>query len=205
MQTATPVAHQFLETRLPQPQNHLASPLLFFLNAFKAGDATSWLGPNATDALRKMGKETLIAKLTEAFATGGTKASDSVVGEWKTWPLPLYMDGKWETARLYVHNDGQKKTEKGSVNRDKNAVRFLIDVRFTRLGDVQIDGYARTKQLEMIVRSEHPLPEHLRDDLRISYAHTLESIGFAGILSFQTGRDHWLSIQPPHTEKTMLT
>jgi hypothetical protein len=84
-------------------------------------------------------------------------------------------------------------------------MRFLIDVRMSRLGPMQLDGFLRSRQLDIIVRSENPLPPWLNEDLRRTYTKTMEAIGYVGGLNFQNGRQGWLNVQQPAAGKAITT
>lgn len=187
------LAQQLLETHIPQPNIQLAGPLLFFLSALKQGDAKGWLGSEAADALTKGGKIELLTKLVRDMNASPQTERDPTVGEWKSYPVPLQMNGQMQTLTLHVHGEGHNANTGGEQSAAPNHVRFLIDVRMSRLGQIQLDGLVRPKKLDMIVRSESPLPPGLPQDLRHTYLSTIEAIGFTGGLSFQTGRQHWLS------------
>lgn len=189
------IAQQLFSTHIPQPTAQLAGPLLFFLSALKQGDAKSWLGNNAADVLSKSGKMELLAKLAHDFGKEPETLRDATVGEWKSYPVPLHYQGEFQTVKLYVHSDTQKKKSDDTGNSAPNQVRFLIDVRMSKFGPMQLDGLVRPKKLDMIVRSEAALPSGLPNDLRKTYLNTIEAFGFTGSLSFQTGKQSWLTPQ----------
>ncbi len=91
-------------------------------------------------------------------------------------PCQFNSDGRFQTVPLYVHNnnydapDGQSTRGKG----DASSIRFLIDLRLSRLGAVQLDGLIHRRQFDMIVRSEQILPDTLTHDLQKTYARTME-------------------------------
>ena len=187
------LAQQIIESRIPQANGQLTGPLLFFLSALRQGDAKGWLGSEATDNLIRNGKLELLTKLGHAMSESGQTESDPAVGEWKSYPVPLHNHGQFQTLTLHVHEDGRGKSSAGTPGDTPKQVRFLIDVNMSRLGSMQLDGLARPKKLDMIVRSEGPLPPGLPQELRNGYLKTMEALGYTGGLSFQTGRLHWLS------------
>ncbi|HEU0118546.1 MAG TPA: hypothetical protein VFR09_07930, partial [Alphaproteobacteria bacterium] len=82
---------------------------------------------------------------------------------------------------------------------------FLIDVRMSRLGPMQFDGFVQPKKLDMIVRSEQILPEGLHQELRNVYLRALSGIDYAGTLNFQVGKKNWLSLQKNVNPATITT
>jgi hypothetical protein len=170
----------------------MAGPLLFFLSALKQGDVKNWLGTEITDALTKGGKLALLNKLTRDIGAAPQTERDSTVGEWKSYPVPLQTNGQFQTLTLHVHSEGKGSSSDGEPDQTSGKVRFLIDVRMSSLGLLQLDGLVRPKKLDMIVRSESALPPGVPQDLRDSYTKAIDAMGFTGSLSFQTGRQHWL-------------
>jgi hypothetical protein len=190
------LAQQVLSTSIPQPNAALPATLLFLMSAFKQGNVRNWLGDDAADALAHAGKAELIAKLTQDLDAAAMPARDPVVGEWKSYPIPIYNQGQFQVMNFHVHGDGRKNQEKDAGGASRPSyVRFLIDLRLSRLGPMQFDGFVRLKQLDLIIRSEHSLPEGLHRDLRGLYARTLGMIDYAGSLNFQVGRQNWLNVQ----------
>ena len=197
------LAQQFTQMQIPQPNAQLAGPLLFFLSALKQGDAKGWIGPSISETLTKGGKTELLTRLMRDMNGSTQTERDPAVGDWKSYPLPLHNQGQLQTLTLHVHADDQHKTT-AKQNETSKQVRFLIDMRMSKLGPMQLDGLVRPKKMDMIIRSESALPPGLPQDLRNTYLATIEAIGFTGGLSFQTGRQHWLvpHKQPPHSVVT---
>lgn len=187
------LAQQMVDTHLPQPAAQLATPLLFFLSALKQGDIKGWLGRDVGEAMAKGNKAELFTKLVRTLNASVQTAQDPVVGEWKSYPVPLLNNGQLQALTLHVHADGGGKSTGGDEAKTPNQVRFLIDVCMSRLGTMQLDGLVRPKKLDMIVRSESALPPGLPQDLRNGYISTIEALGFTGSLSFQIGKQHWLT------------
>lgn len=201
------VAQQVLANHIPQATMALPGALLFFLSAIKQSNVRTWLGDDAVDALTRAGKFELINKLAQDLAKMGESASDPVVGEWKSYPIPLQTNNQFQVLNFYVHADG------GGNNNSFEAIdpakkmhtRFLIDVRMSQLGPMQLDGFIQPKKLDIIVRSEHRLPEGLHNELRQVYTKALTGIDYAGSLNFQVGRNHWLIIQNAKAQAAITT
>lgn len=203
------LARQVLESIIPQPNPALAGALFLLFTAFQQGDARAWLGPSASDILSRTGKAELIAKLSQGLGEAGHIVNDPVVGSWRSYPVPLFNNGQFQTLHFYVHGDqhkrGQDHSSDNSANPGAKSVRFLIDMRLSKLGALQLDGFVRPKQLDMIVRSETLLPPGLDRELRQTYTNTISAIGYAGTLTFQTGRQHWLFIRNPTVAGSVVT
>lgn len=194
------LATQILKMSVPQPgTSAFPGTLLFMLSAFKQGDTRSWLGNAALDTLTKAGKTELLGKLMQGLNESGLVAQDGVVGEWKSYPVPTYNNQQFQLINFYVHSDGHKQQNSSaepSAKQNPSHVRFLIDVRFSQLGPLQLDGFAQTKKLDIIIRSEQTLPPGLHHELRSLYTKALSGLGYAGSLNFQVGRNGWITMQP---------
>jgi hypothetical protein len=188
------VLQQMLSTHMPQPTEALPGALMMLFSAFRQGNVRSLLGEAATDRLIHLGKTELIKSLAHDLTSAGQPAHDSVVGEWKSYPIPLYSQAQFQALTLYVHHDKDSKQER-AVAAPSYKVRFLIDMRLSRLGAMQLDGFVQSKKLDMILRSENLLPEGLHHDLRGAYIKAMGAVGFTGSLNFQVGRQGWMVMQ----------
>jgi hypothetical protein len=195
------LAQQVTNAIVPQPNAQLPGTLLFFLNVLQQGDFHNWLGATASEKLARIGKYELINRLAIDIKMATETTRDAVVGEWRSYPIPLRLDQHMEMLKLYVHPDPQKYPDHVDLKPDTKCIRFLIEVRMSRLGQIQLDGMVQPKNLNMIVRSEHALPVWLGQDLRATYTNMLEATGFNGGLVFQTGRQHWLTMQHKGTSR----
>ncbi|HAX91441.1 MAG TPA: hypothetical protein DCY07_04440 [Rhodospirillaceae bacterium] len=198
-------AAHFLQTQLPAPANNFGGTLLFLLSALQNGKMDEWLGEPLLAKLEKSGNINLAGDLlTKLDDTMSQTARDATVGEWRTYPLPLHNGTAFEMLRLYVHHD-QGHQGGGAATQDKyKRTRFVITMNMSRLGSMQLDGLSQQKRLDLVVRSEAPLPETLTHELHASTLKTLEATGLTGSLVFQTGRQNWL-IFCPDKQKDWVT
>jgi len=204
------IARATVAARLPQANAELPGTLLFFLSAIRQGDVRSWLGNNAVDLLTHAGKMELIAKLMQEFQQSEQTVRDNMVGEWRSYTVPLHDNNQFSVLHFYVHGDRERHAAPhggagGGKTEASNQVRFLIDIRMSRLGAMQLDGFLRPQRLDIIMRSENRLPPGLDSQLRASYTRTLEAIGYSGAINFQTGRQGWLTMQKPASGGRAIT
>lgn len=190
---ASPALAQQVTDKIPQTGNQIAAPLLLFLHAVKHGNIKEWLGKDVVETLTHMTRQSVLSKFAQDVERATQTAHDSRMGEWKTYPLPLMNLGQMQSATLYVHEDGGQPPQEGDTAPAKKFVRFLIDVRLSNLGPIQLDGLVRPNTLDMIVRSEGTLPPGLPQDLRGGYLRTLEAAGLNGSLGFQIGKHTWIT------------
>jgi hypothetical protein len=194
-QTDPQALMQMLALRMPQPNEALPGALLLLFGAFRQGNVRGWLGDDAVETLLHAGKTDIVNSLMRELGEAGQSAQDDVVGDWKSYPIPLYAQQQFQALTLYVHNDRHAREEGGGTASGTGKVRFLIDMTLSKLGSMQIDGFVQPKKLDMILRSEHTLPPGLHTDLRSAYIKAVGAVGYAGSLHFQVGRQHWLTMQ----------
>lgn len=194
-QANSQTAASFLNVKLPTPFHHMAGTLLFLFSALQKGTLEEWLGPAIITHLERVGKKQSSGDLLSTLENTMTQTvRDPAVGEWRAYPLPLHYIGSYDMLRLYVHHDEHKNTR--ALEADKpDKTRFIITMNMSRLGSMQLDGLSQPKKLDLIIRSEAPLPYALTHELRETTTKTLEATGLNGSLTFQTGRQNWMVFQ----------
>lgn len=189
---------------------HLGSSLLFFLSALKGNDWHAWLKEGGAQRLAQAGQTRLIGKLEE-FLRKAVRDEESSDGDsWRTYALPI-LDQDMPTTPigypvLCVRRDregsGNGEKENAANQRQRNT-RFLIDMRLSKLGAIQLDGLISQKKMDLILRSERPLPQSTQGELKTLYEKTLGSIEYAGLLQFQTERSRWVVFKKSPTTERM--
>ncbi len=189
-------ATQTLANILPQPGQpaKLPAAALLFIAAVRAGDINSWLGDKNIDALRRMGKAEFVARMAREFSGLNKLASEPVTPEWRGMSIPLYSDGQIDKIHLYYrhsnHGDDrdQEQAEKGK------GTRFVMDLNLSHMGPVQLDGYTRGQQVDLIVRTQQPFGAGARYEMTQRYIKALEKAGFEGALIFQAQPEKFVNI-----------
>ncbi len=198
------LARQILQNVMPQPNAQLPSALLFFFNALNQGGVSAWLGSETIERLARANKLDLVAGLADEMQAAMGAARDPAVGQWRSWPLPIYDGQQFQLLYLYVRRDRDRKHE-GEGYPVSPQTRFIVTMNMTRLGPMQVDGLSQKKQLDLVLRSERPLPAHLPNELRATYIKTMEALGLAGSLHFQTGKQNWVAVQRVAESAGMVT
>ncbi len=175
------LAGRMAKTRLPMPGQGLASGLLFFLNAIRGGDPRRWLGGDASKLLEKGGRGDLLQRIGDDFQQMGRTMQDQS-GEWRTLFFPIF-DGK-ELYRLsvYYRHQGRKGDGEGGID---SGTRFVLDLEFTKLGALQIDGLVRNRRFDLYLRSQTSLTPAVRRDVSEIFSEALEIGGMTGDVVFQ--------------------
>ncbi len=191
------VFQSMMASHIPQPNEALPGALLFLFSAFKQCNVRDWLGNESANRLVDMGKGLVLRSLSKDLSEAGQPVHDTVVGEWRAYPIPLYAHQQFQSLTLYVHGDRRERKNPSESAPIADKIRFLIDMKLSKLGAMQVDGFVQPQKMDMILRSESMLPEGLHQELRTSYLKALGAVGYAGTLHFQVGRQHWMVMQKP--------
>ncbi|UEM20243.1 hypothetical protein JL100_024700 [Skermanella mucosa] len=184
---------------LPQVNPRLAATLLAFAGHVKKGDARSWLGEPAAQALESLGRRDLVEKLGEDFKQLAQQASETLPGDWRSYSIPFSDGTELGRINLYVrHPDADEVDEDGenAAGGSARANRFLIDLTLSRLGELQLDGLVRPRRFDLILRTHLPLPPEMRREIGLIFHDSVESLGMTGVVSFQAGSHGWVAVQP---------
>lgn len=168
------------------PGSAFLAGLSAFLGALMGGDLRQWMGPDALRRLRESGHDGLLQRLERDFGHLQGLARDAG-HDFRLFVLPFQHDGAARPLRLFVRKVGGP--DGGESSEDAGQPhRFLVEVTFPRLGDIQIDGLAGPHRLELILRSRQDLGETLRHALTAIFNEMRQRAGFTGEMHFSTGR-----------------
>lgn len=198
-------AQQFVQAKIPNPAHHLAGTLMFFLSALHAGNIEGWLGTQNAAKLERWSKGAALDKVKQDLAESSGAAHDSRVGDWKSWAVPVQYGSSLEMLKLYVHDEAPRRQDNDGASETAKRTRFVISMNMSRLGALQLDGLSQLRQLDLIIRSEHPLPAALPAALRETYMDTIDALGLKGSILFQSGRQNWVIIEDQTTKAVGLT
>jgi hypothetical protein len=186
--------NQFVQNKIPQPNQQMGGALIFLMSAMRQGDMSGWIGEKGIGALDRAGKRELLKILTEELRGNLRSSSDTIVGEWRHYHLPFLDPQGLAALNIYVHRDPRQghnqQTQQGDAAKQ---TRFLIDLNFTRLGAMQLDGFVQPKRFDLILRSANDLGLSLEKELQNIFSNTLIAIDYAGRLNFQHGRANWIN------------
>ncbi len=188
----SPQAALALSQSVPNPGgtvSQLTPAALMFVAAVRSGDFASWLGGKTLDALQRIGKGNLPGRLGTEMAS--LNRGDAPVGEWRAVPLPMFWQGEIQKITLYTRQD---RDAFGKDENDGQQTRFVFDLDLSRMGPVQLDGLIKGQRLDLIVRTELPFSEPMRQAMRQAYTDALYSTELTGELSFQGDTKHWVNV-----------
>lgn len=180
-----------------QPQQ-AAAATLFFLAALRSGDMKSWAGNDAFAALQASGEEPILQLLSRdihaAARTQSAAPGDAGSQDWKATFMPFLDSADQQIHRLplyYKEWSDENKPDKDKDRRNK-MLRFLFDLKLTRMGKVQVDGYMEDQRLDLILRTETVLSAQMQQSMRGMYKKAVEKSNLTGDLNFQTRLDQWM-------------
>lgn len=178
-----------LIAKTAQGGSKLINSLLFFLKAAGMGSSGNWIGNDVEKALARSSQ----ASLGNLRADIGqmTSLAGETIGEWRPIVLPFdARSGEVPLAALLLGqrqdidpNSQQKKPNSGEQDKEKGQ-RFILQVQFSVLGDIQLDGNINQHVFDLTVRSKQGLPSNLQRDSAELFHASLAANGFAGSINF---------------------
>lgn len=200
LQQISPQAAQVLAQQSPNitsPAVKMEPAILFFLVAAQSGDIASWLGDKAASLLRGTGKDNAIHKILSDFTSlshaSREAGSSAVTPEWRSMPVPLFAYN--EAHKIMLHYKYDDEGTGDDHDKRKKSMRFLIDLDLNRMGDVQLDGFAQSDRLDLIVRTQSPLSPPMQQIMRRKYSSSLEYTGFKGELGFHGTDEKFIKLE----------
>ena len=181
-----------LQAAIPRADAQLATNILFFLSAIRGGDMKGWLGDGPLRILERQRPE-LAARLRDDFSNLSRIVKDPDTGDWRQHVVPYLNGADIDRIVMLTRDQG------GSADEDDDAPggsRFVIDLNLSRLGHLQIDGLVgeRGKRLDVVIRSDEPLPPAMRQDIRALYDNAVEVTGLQGSVGFQAAPGRFVAV-----------
>ena len=102
--------------------------------------------------------------------------------------IPYLADDRLAQLRLYLRQQDRRRAGDAEVEA-KESTRFVVEVRLSRLGDLQFDGLVLEpkKRFDLVLRSRHPLAAEARQAVRSRFHSASKAAGYTGELSFHAG------------------
>ncbi|MCK5555982.1 MAG: hypothetical protein KAI76_07085 [Alphaproteobacteria bacterium] len=200
--STSPVAQAFRNT-LPTPTPNLVPTALFFLAALRLGSVDSWLGDNTLKSLKQSGKKELAERLGSDFGKLSSLSKETLADGWRSISMPLLYDDQLSQMQFYVrHQYDNKDGDKEDVA--KPATRFILNLHLSRMGEMQLDGFVRKKDFDVILRTEEKLPFDMRQELMKCFSQGLDQVRMQGKISFQTRQQSWITVNLPQQAGVVL-
>jgi len=185
------LAQDVLTRVLAQPDNKLASSLLFFLSAIKGGDIRQLFGNKFLEALESTSPATA-KKLAHEFGQLQNAMREPIAQNWTMYLIPMHQEQDFNQLRLFVRQEDEGESKKTSGG----GQRFVLDITLSHMGDMQLDGFVRKsdsrKQFDLVLRTTTPWPQDVQQQIRSIYEAALASTGMLGMLQVQVGAQHFV-------------
>ncbi len=196
-----PALSSQLASRGAQGGGKLVNSLLFFLNAAGRGSPEAWLGQDAARALEQSNK-TLFDSLKSEM-TRLMQATTDTSREWRPvlLPLDLRFPDMPIVAMLFGppprdESPGDSRSGSGAEeDAGKDAQRFLLEVQFSVLGAIQLDGLIKENRFDLALRSEKPLSTNLRREASDLFNSALAANGYNGQLTITEAKPFPVEIE----------
>lgn len=190
---------------IPQASPRMAASMALFAGALRNGETRALVPESAIRGLEKAGKKELAERLTADLGDLAKDAARPVGnGEWRSLTLPFLNGAVIEPIHLYVRGatEGGSQRKTGGTGNDE---RFVLDIKLTQLGRVQMDGLVRRedKLFDLIIRTDSPLPAETRHGILGIFTNSSELVGTKGSVSFHSG-GRWVEFPPAPPAPTRI-
>ncbi len=170
------LARRVTDEGLPRPGPRLAIQVMSFL-ATDRTDARSLLGENVAGALDRAGHGDVLQRLDSDLCEMQRQANAS--NDWRAAYVPIYDGRDIRQMRIFSRREGEP------GKRDRESKRFIMELDFSELGEVQIDGLMRKPRLELMLRTHKEIPRDMREELEVVFLDGCTLVGLAGKIYFQ--------------------
>ncbi len=174
-----------LQARSAAGGPQLTNSVLFLLSALGRGreaPGDAWLGRDTSGA-----RAGLIDSLRQNFARLFAPA-DGTGSDWRVLQLPFEVRDTAVSVLSFwwrdevTDRDGNRRSPDDGEGAAPPARRFVVDVAFSVIGEVQLDGLIEGRHFDLTLRTEHVLPTGLGEDLVTLFTGALDANGYAGML-----------------------
>jgi hypothetical protein len=173
-----PLARQVLDLMIPRPDSARFLAQILGWIAEPAKDAAALLGNTAADTLQHAGRTDLLTRL-DADLREAVRLNASA-SDWQVFYVPILDTTEMRQLRVFTR---RRRADRGKQRPGDS--RFIVEVEFSDLGPLQLDGLVHKPRLDLILRSHAALPAPLRTGISDVFAQTCQSAGLQGTLVFQ--------------------
>lgn len=191
------ISPQQTTAMIPSPAHpHTTGPLaLFFLSVLRSGQMESFFPPDALALLRQKGREDLLKSFAQDLNQTSRLESTPLAQDWKATLIPLLWNNQIQKLPLfYKHMEDDAEADREKRNK---ALRFLFQLHLSRMGDVQVDGFLKQNNLDLILRTKTPVSSGMQETMKRLYTQTVEKSNLTGELGFQFKPDQWVEFDLP--------
>lgn len=178
-----------LAAKTAQGGSKLTNSLLFFLKAAGLGDSSNWIGSEIEQALSRSSK--LALGNLRSDVSQMLNLAGETIGEWRPVLLPFDARGSDVPLaallfgqRFDVNPDDQRNEASPGQEEQEKGQRFILQVQFSMLGDIQLDGNIRKQAFDLMIRSKNVLPSALQQDTSELFYAALAANDYTGSINF---------------------
>lgn len=188
LQTVNPALSQALSVLTPsvaQPAQKAGSAMLFLFSALQGGSLQGWVG-NGADKLSAQHKILQALEQSLKDAVSPKLVQNTPTGDWRAYNIPMQTQESAVPISLYVQDNLAHKENDAEEHGKKNAVtRFVFEFDLTRMGEIQIDGLMRERNVDIFIRTRQELGPDMKRMVRSVYLDALEQSSLTGDVAFQ--------------------
>jgi hypothetical protein len=191
---------------IPRLGATLTSELIFLLSAVKAGDLEDFISaPLKQKIAQSVDGDAKISKLKAAFQHLKQDFKLEADNNWQHMLIPLYDGEKINPINLFLKQQkGNKATKTNDVS------HFMLELTLDNLGLMQFDGLVQRnkniapifKQFDLIIRSEKPLINDMKQHINQIFNEYCQISGSIGVIQFRGGSS--AIIPPPKIDMTAI-
>ncbi len=186
-------SQKLINSIIPRPGASLTSSMIFFLSALKGGDLQSWIGEKVLRLIER-NQPNVSSRIREDFTTLSRIVEEPAPSDWRVALIPINNGDEIQQIRLLLRQN-EKDTDEDTTSN----TRFVIDVKLSLFGRLQMDGLVGEKgtSLDLIIRSDTHLADAIKNDIRTIFRETADLSGLKGSVNFQAAPADFINISDP--------
>ncbi len=178
----TPTQKEFLENIISKPGKNLTASLAYFLSAVRTGQATNWIG-NLFNDQAFSNRERFLEQLQDDFSFMQRASEPSDTG-WRGFFLPFLDENHLSIIQFFLRHEHHR-PHHANTKTDNGTVQFLVEINLTSIGQMQIEGRIKNKELYLIIRTRKFLKGPLKQGIERVFVNTLTTSELVGKLTFR--------------------
>ncbi|MDI9408386.1 MAG: hypothetical protein QM523_03990 [Candidatus Pacebacteria bacterium] len=175
---------------VPRLGESLSAQLGFYSKAARDGEISALISPATRNILETIPEaKASLQSLTQAVQKQAMSEGEG----WRSMTIPLITDPSVnglavQPLHWYFHGGaGEAEAildEESHKAVKKAGKRFIVDLKLSRLGEIQLDGLQREQNLNLIIRSREPLDLGVRAELNRVFAAAMTKNRLGGTIIF---------------------
>ena len=212
MSTAGSGAQSPLSAMIPGLGPNLAAQLALYLQAADRKDIRALISPT-TEAIidGKIDAKTALEQIRTNFAGHISGVTEESGTPWRSFTIPLLLPSpqgahyQVHPIKLALHGANPESEQEKNAHKRSGppGVRFVLDLDFTRLGAVQLDGLARERRLDLVIRTPAQMAEPVRQGISDIFTRVATAYGIQGQALFQVAPKFVPPLTPDYVPRAL--